>query len=218
MRGPAARRDGAGRADRRRGSPARVGDRDQDREPAHKPAGTRLPGPARRAQGRRRARPPGPSARESGSRTHEARRDQPYLLYLVGTRKWQKFGVGDQPRVREHARGGAEVVQVLRAPFAQVTFASYQPSMGLTGTKFMTRSSASAGCVSPGSTIRSAGAAPWWRSWFKIGGVSPSCTRSAARPGTYSRWEVSTRTQGHHDTAAGWPAAGWERRCSGPGH
>jgi hypothetical protein len=60
---------------------------------------------------------------EPGSRTHEGRRDEPYLLYLVGTRKWQKFGVGDQPRVREHARGGAEVIQVLRAPFAQVILA-----------------------------------------------------------------------------------------------
>jgi hypothetical protein len=62
----------------------------------------------------------GPSA---GSRTHEARRDEPYLLYLVSTKKWQKFGVGDEPRVRAHERGGAQVIQVFRAPFAQVIFA-----------------------------------------------------------------------------------------------
>ena len=60
---------------------------------------------------------------EPGSRTHEGRRDEPCLLYLVGTRKWQKFGVGGQPRVREHMRGGAQVIQVLRAPFAQVILA-----------------------------------------------------------------------------------------------
>jgi hypothetical protein len=60
---------------------------------------------------------------EPGSRTHEARRDDPYLLYMVRTRRWQKFGVGDQRRVKEHQRGGAEVIQVLRAPFAQVVLA-----------------------------------------------------------------------------------------------
>ena len=60
---------------------------------------------------------------EPGSRTHQARRDEPYLLYLVCTRKWQKFGVGDQRRVRAHLHGGAEVIQVLRAPFAQVVVA-----------------------------------------------------------------------------------------------
>jgi hypothetical protein len=59
----------------------------------------------------------------SGSRTHQARRDEPYLLYLVSTKKWQKFGVGDQSRVRAHERGGAQVIQVLRAPFAQVILA-----------------------------------------------------------------------------------------------
>ena len=58
-----------------------------------------------------------------GSRTHLARRDDPYLLYLVAHRRWQKFGVGDQRRVRTHQSGGAEVVQVLRAPFAHVVLA-----------------------------------------------------------------------------------------------
>jgi hypothetical protein len=62
----------------------------------------------------------GPAA---GSRTHLARRDDPYLLYLVVHRRWQKFGIGDQRRVRAHQRGGAEVIQVLRAPFAQVVLA-----------------------------------------------------------------------------------------------
>jgi hypothetical protein len=32
----------------------------------------------------------------------------------------QKFGVGDQSRVRVHECGGAQVIQVFRAPFAQV--------------------------------------------------------------------------------------------------
>ena len=58
-----------------------------------------------------------------GSRTHLARRDDPYLLYLVVHRRWQKFGVGDRRRVETHVRGGAEVVLVLRAPFAQVVLA-----------------------------------------------------------------------------------------------
>jgi hypothetical protein len=58
-----------------------------------------------------------------GSRTHLARRDDPYLLYLVEHRGWQKFGIGDYRRVRSHQRGGAEVIQVLRAPFAHVVLA-----------------------------------------------------------------------------------------------
>jgi hypothetical protein len=58
-----------------------------------------------------------------GSRTHLAKRDDPYLLYLVVNRRWQKFGVGDRRRVETHVRGGAEVVQVIRAPFAQVVLA-----------------------------------------------------------------------------------------------
>ena len=62
----------------------------------------------------------GPAA---GSRTHLGRRDDPYLLYLVVHRRWQKFGIGDHRRVRAHQRGGAQVIQVLRAPFAQVVLA-----------------------------------------------------------------------------------------------
>ena len=58
-----------------------------------------------------------------GSRTHLARRDDPYLLYLVAHRGWQKFGIGDYRRVRSHQRGGAEIIQVLRAPFAHVVMA-----------------------------------------------------------------------------------------------
>jgi hypothetical protein len=50
-----------------------------------------------------------------GSRTHVARRDDPYLLYLVTHRRWQKFGIGDQCRVRTHQRGGADVIRVLQA-------------------------------------------------------------------------------------------------------
>ena len=60
---------------------------------------------------------------EPGSPTHRARQNDPYLLYLVCTKRWQKFGVGDQRRIREHVRGGAEVIQVLRAPFANVMLA-----------------------------------------------------------------------------------------------
>jgi hypothetical protein len=55
-----------------------------------------------------------------GSRTHLARRDNPYLLYLVVHRRWQKFGIGDHRRVQAHQRGGAQVIQVLRAPFDTV--------------------------------------------------------------------------------------------------
>jgi hypothetical protein len=58
-----------------------------------------------------------------GSRTHLARRDEPYLLYLVARRRWQKFGVGNYGRIRTHQGGGAEVIQVLRAPFAHVVVA-----------------------------------------------------------------------------------------------
>lgn len=57
---------------------------------------------------------------ELGSRTFLGRSDQPYLLYLVRNRRWQKFGVGDRRRVIEHLRGGAAVIQVLQAPFVQV--------------------------------------------------------------------------------------------------
>jgi hypothetical protein len=57
------------------------------------------------------------------ARTHLARRDDPYLLYLVAHRDGQKFGIGDYRRVRSHQRADAEVIQVLRAPFAHVVLA-----------------------------------------------------------------------------------------------
>lgn len=57
------------------------------------------------------------------SRAHLARRDDPYLLYLVVHQGWQKFGIGDYRRVRTHQRAGAEVIQVLRSPFAHVVLA-----------------------------------------------------------------------------------------------
>jgi hypothetical protein len=60
---------------------------------------------------------------DPGSRTHLSRGEEPYLLYLVCTKRWQKFGVGDQRRVRAHMRGDASVVQVLRGPFAEVVLA-----------------------------------------------------------------------------------------------
>jgi hypothetical protein len=57
---------------------------------------------------------------QPGSRTHLARQDDPYLLYLVRFGRVQKFGVGDYRRVREHQRFGAEVVQVLTSRHADV--------------------------------------------------------------------------------------------------
>ena len=55
-----------------------------------------------------------------GSRSARARRDEPYLLYLVRHGRLAKFGVGDDRRIRAHVRGGAEVVQVLQARFSDV--------------------------------------------------------------------------------------------------
>jgi hypothetical protein len=60
---------------------------------------------------------------QPGSRTHRARHDDPYLLYLVTLKGLTKFGVGNPDRVQTHLRGGASVVQVLRAPFAEVVLA-----------------------------------------------------------------------------------------------
>jgi hypothetical protein len=60
---------------------------------------------------------------QPGSRSHRARREDPYLLYLVAVKGMQKFGVGTQDRVRTHQRSGATVVQVLRATFAEVVLA-----------------------------------------------------------------------------------------------
>jgi hypothetical protein len=57
---------------------------------------------------------------EPGSRTFAARQDEPYYLYLVRTRRYQKFGVGRRARVLAHLSGGAEVVHVLTGPFAEV--------------------------------------------------------------------------------------------------
>lgn len=57
---------------------------------------------------------------QPGSRTHLARQDDPYLLYLVDASELTKFGIGTEDRVREHQRGGASVTRVLRATFAEV--------------------------------------------------------------------------------------------------
>ncbi|MGV9213982.1 hypothetical protein ACTFTM_19170 [Micromonospora sp. RB23] len=57
---------------------------------------------------------------EAGDRTFIALRDTPYLLYLVRHRGLLKFGVGGVPRVREHLRAGAELVEVLEARHADV--------------------------------------------------------------------------------------------------
>ncbi len=61
--------------------------------------------------------------RQAGTRSGRLPELRTDLLYLVAHRKWQKFGVGDRRRVETHVRGGADVVQVLRAPFAQVVLA-----------------------------------------------------------------------------------------------
>lgn len=60
---------------------------------------------------------------QPGSRTHRARKDDPYLLYVVSYRRLVKFGVGTENRVREHQRANATVIQVLRASFADVVLA-----------------------------------------------------------------------------------------------
>jgi hypothetical protein len=49
---------------------------------------------------------------DDGSRTFRAKKDDPHLLYLVRSGRWQKFGHGNWPRVRAHR---SEIVQVLRA-------------------------------------------------------------------------------------------------------
>ena len=60
---------------------------------------------------------------QPGSRTHQARRDEPYLLYQVICQGLTKFGVGTEERVRTHQRAGATVVLVLRSSFAEVVLA-----------------------------------------------------------------------------------------------
>ncbi|MGS2617513.1 hypothetical protein ACVCAH_23760 [Micromonospora sp. LZ34] len=67
---------------------------------------------------RDRACPECPS--ELGSRSFAALRDTSYLLYLVRHRGLLKFGVGGAPRVREHLRAGAELVEVLEGRHADV--------------------------------------------------------------------------------------------------
>jgi hypothetical protein len=60
---------------------------------------------------------------DSNSRTHLARQNDPYLLYLVRFGSLQKFGVGNARRVREHLRAGARVLQILAAHHADVVAA-----------------------------------------------------------------------------------------------
>ncbi|MEV4467386.1 hypothetical protein AB0J51_27640 [Micromonospora echinofusca] len=57
---------------------------------------------------------------ESTDRSFAALRDTPYLLYLVRHRGLLKFGVGGAPRVREHLRAGAELVEVVEGRHADV--------------------------------------------------------------------------------------------------
>ena len=64
--------------------------------------------------------PPDPS-----SRTHRARAGDRHLLYLVRLGRMQKFGHGDEARVRAHLRAGAEVVQVIEATHAEVSLQSW---------------------------------------------------------------------------------------------
>ena len=60
---------------------------------------------------------------DPSSRTHAARADDPYLLYLVQFGALQKFGVGNDPRVLEHLRSGARLRQVLAGRHAEVVAA-----------------------------------------------------------------------------------------------
>ncbi|MCE3554516.1 hypothetical protein LWC33_24040 [Pseudonocardia sp. RS11V-5] len=56
---------------------------------------------------------------EPGSRTHRARKDDPHLLYLVRNDGRLKIGHGDRNRILTHTRGGAEIVSVRKATFAE---------------------------------------------------------------------------------------------------
>ncbi|GAA1859550.1 hypothetical protein GCM10009836_44710 [Pseudonocardia ailaonensis] len=56
---------------------------------------------------------------EPGSRTHRARKDDPHLLYLVRYNDRLKVGHGDRGRILTHVRGGATIVAVRRARFAE---------------------------------------------------------------------------------------------------
>jgi hypothetical protein len=67
---------------------------------------------------------------EPGSRTHRAKADRPRCLYLVRNLDLLKFGHGDGNRILAHRRGGCEVVQVLRAPHAQVVAAACGEQVG----------------------------------------------------------------------------------------
>lgn len=60
---------------------------------------------------------------EPDSRTHRARKDDPYLLYLVAHGRTQKFGRGYAERVMAHIRAGARVIQVLTARHQDVVAA-----------------------------------------------------------------------------------------------
>lgn len=60
---------------------------------------------------------------EPGSRTHRARKDDPHLLYLVANDGRLKVGHGDRNRILTHTRGGAAIVSVRRATFAETTTA-----------------------------------------------------------------------------------------------
>ena len=60
---------------------------------------------------------------EPNSRTHAARAENHYFLYLVQHRHMKKFGVGDERRVREHVRAGARLLQLLSGRHADVVHA-----------------------------------------------------------------------------------------------
>ena len=60
---------------------------------------------------------------EPGSRTHRARKDDPHLLYLVRNDGRLTDGHGDRNRIITPTRGGAAIVSVRRATFAETTAA-----------------------------------------------------------------------------------------------
>ncbi|OON30562.1 MULTISPECIES: hypothetical protein [unclassified Micromonospora] len=55
---------------------------------------------------------------EPDDRSFAALRDTPYLLYVVRHRGLLKFGVGNEPRIRQHLRAGAELIEVIEGRHA----------------------------------------------------------------------------------------------------
>jgi len=63
---------------------------------------------------------------EPDSMTYWARRDEPYLLYLVRYGNIQKFGCGDARRVQAHLNSGAQLLQVRESSHERVVAAELE--------------------------------------------------------------------------------------------